>query len=171
MLLVCADVLHYKDVTVACERQTKLLSKRPGADVKLSLVSAARCPESTESVSSPRSIWPDSPGLEPLWPDRSHLTDVVVDGVCVPLARWVAHRLEHAVFVSVHLRHRHVDAVGVVVRSLRAVRRNRLEGKHTGHQQVYRLQKYQKEAQILYQFIRKCINTSAELKYISYQIL
>lgn len=71
-------------------------------------------------------VWPDSPGLSCvlLWGEVwSHLTDVVVDGVCVPLT----HCLEHAVFVSVDLRHWHVDAVGVVVGSLRSVGRYGLE--------------------------------------------
>lgn len=68
-----------------------------------------------------------SPGelLCPVW---SYLTDVVVDGVCVPLAHGVAHGVKHAVFVGVDLCHRHVYTVGVVVRSLCSVRWNRLGG-------------------------------------------
>lgn len=57
---------------------------------------------------------------------RSHLADVVVDGVCVPLARRVARRLEHTVLVPVDLGHRHFHAVRVVVWRLRSVRRDGL---------------------------------------------
>lgn len=68
-----------------------------------------------------------SPGelLCPVW---SYLTDVVVDGVRVPLAHGVAHGVKHAVFVGVDLRHRHVYTVRVVVRSLCSVRWNGLGG-------------------------------------------
>lgn len=53
---------------------------------------------------------------------RSHLADVVVDGVGVPLAGGVAR------FVGVDLGHWHVDAVSVATRSLCSVRRDRLRG-------------------------------------------
>lgn len=53
----------------------------------------------------------------------SHLTDVVVDGVRVPLARGVAHFVE-PIFVGVDLGHWHVDAVRGVMRSLCSVRRD-----------------------------------------------
>lgn len=60
------------------------------------------------------------------WGQRgSHLTDVVVDGVCVPLACGVARVTKH-VLVGVDLAHWHVDAV---VRSLCSVRRDRLFAK------------------------------------------
>lgn len=75
---------------------------------------------------SPVAFWGEL--LRLVW---SHLTDVVVDGVRVPLARWVTHQLEHAVFVRVDLGHRHVYAVRVVVSSLCSVGRYRLRNTKT----------------------------------------
>ena len=94
-------------------------------------------PELLRSVSAPSSKSPSLLNAPPQMAQRhttagsqdSHLTDVVVNGVSVSLAHRVAHRLEHAVFVRVDLRHRHVNAVGVVgsVWSLRAVRWDALQ--------------------------------------------
>lgn len=59
----------------------------------------------------------------------SHLADVVVDGVGLPSAQRVAHGVKHAPSVDVELCHGDLDAVGVAVRSLSPVRRNRLQRK------------------------------------------
>lgn len=60
---------------------------------------------------------------------HSHLADVVVDCVCIHLAHRVTRQIERAVFVCVHLRHWHIDRVGVFVRSLRPIGRRRLQMK------------------------------------------
>lgn len=53
---------------------------------------------------------------------RSHLTDVVVDGVGVSVGRGI----ERSVFVRVDLRHGHVHAVRVVVRRSSSIGRDSL---------------------------------------------